>query len=87
MAERYFEVTLKRGWAGKPIDKVKTLLGMGLGRTNKTVYLKDTPAIRGMIYKVVQLVDVTPKSGTKPQSMREKTKAQGRKKSSSQTRA
>ena len=35
-----------------------TLRGLGLRRPNKIVELKDTPAIRGMIYKVRHLVRV-----------------------------
>jgi ribosomal protein L30 len=48
--------------------------GLGLRRIGKTVYLKDTPAVRGMIYKVVDMVNVVPKSGTLPPSKREQVR-------------
>jgi large subunit ribosomal protein L30 len=35
-----------------------TLRGLGLRRLNQTVVLEDTPAVRGMIRKVIHLVAV-----------------------------
>jgi large subunit ribosomal protein L30 len=35
-----------------------TLSGLGLRRLNQTVELEDTPAVRGMIDKVIHLVVV-----------------------------
>jgi len=35
-----------------------TLRGLGLRRLNQTVELEDTPAVRGMIEKVIHLVVV-----------------------------
>jgi large subunit ribosomal protein L30 len=35
-----------------------TLRGLGLRRLNQTVEIEDTPAIRGMIRKVIHLVAV-----------------------------
>lgn len=35
-----------------------TLVGLGLRRLNQTVELEDTPAVRGMIGKVIHLVVV-----------------------------
>ncbi len=35
-----------------------TLVGLGLRRVNQTVELEDTPAVRGMIDKVIHLVVV-----------------------------
>lgn len=35
-----------------------TLVGLGLTRMHKTVTRKDTPEIRGMLYKVQHLVRV-----------------------------
>lgn len=62
----YFEVKLKRSGASRPGTQRKTLQGLGLTRFGKTVFLKDTPAVRGMLYKVVHLVDVTPHDGDVP---------------------
>lgn len=67
---KYFEVQLKHSGARCPEKQKRTLLGLGLKRFGKTVFLKDTPAVRGMLHKVVHLVDVTPKQGTPPPSKR-----------------
>lgn len=52
------KVTLKRSGIGKPQTQRATLRGLGLTRLNKTVVLKDTPAVRGMLAKVIHLIDV-----------------------------
>ena len=67
---KYFEVQLKRSAAGRPDSQRRTLVGLGLTRFGKKVYLKDTPAVRGMLFKVVHLVDVEPRVGTPPASHR-----------------
>ena len=51
MADKHFRVKLKRSGIGRPETQKKTLKGLGLTRFGKTVSLKDTPAIRGMIRK------------------------------------
>ena len=66
MAERHFAVRLKKSGAGRLPAQRKTLLGLGLKRFGKTVYLKDTPAIRGMIYRVVHLVEMQIQDGPVP---------------------
>ncbi|MFN8919797.1 MAG: 50S ribosomal protein L30 [Hyphomonadaceae bacterium] len=47
---------------GSPIrrrfDQRETLVGLGLNKMNKVRELEDTPAVRGMIAKVAQLVEV-----------------------------
>lgn len=68
---RYFEVTLKRSYNGRTKSVIGTLVGLGLKHPGKTVFLKDTPAVRGMIYKVVDMVEVAPKEGEIPPSQRE----------------
>ena len=50
------KVTLVRSMIGRPERHRRVLRGMGLTRLNKTVELKDTPEIRGMINKVSHLV-------------------------------
>ena len=57
-AERKIMITLKRSGIGKPQRQRDTLRGLGLTKLHKTVVLKDTPAIRGMVAKVIHLVDV-----------------------------
>ena len=55
------KVTLVRSMIGRPEKHRKVLRGMGLTRLNKTVELKNTPEIRGMINKVSHLVNAEEK--------------------------
>ncbi|MGD8470491.1 MAG: 50S ribosomal protein L30 [Desulfobacterales bacterium] len=55
------KVKLIRSMIGRPEKHRKVLRGMGLTRLNKTVELKDTPEIRGMINKVIHLVSTEEK--------------------------
>ena len=57
MAET-IKVTLKRSGIGRNQYFTKVLKGLGLTKLNKTVELKDTPEIRGMVRKVAHMVDV-----------------------------
>ena len=50
------KVTLVRSGIGKNRKVRETLKGLGLTKLNKTVTLKNTPAIRGMIQKVSFMV-------------------------------
>ncbi len=52
------KVTLIRSHIGKPTSIKAVLNGLGLTKRQKTVTLKDTPEIRGMIYKVNHLLKV-----------------------------
>jgi large subunit ribosomal protein L30 len=52
------KVTLVKSAIGQPEKMKGCLLGMGLTKREKTVTLKDTPEIRGMINKVAHLVRV-----------------------------
>ena len=65
-APRHFEVKLKRSGAGRMESQRITLKSLGLTRFGKTIFVKDTPAIRGMLYKVVHLLEVTPHEGNPP---------------------
>jgi len=53
-----FKVTLVRSHIGKPANQRAVLNGMGLTKMNKTVILKDTPEVRGMIRKVSHMLRV-----------------------------
>lgn len=44
---------------GCPSDQGKTLKALGLGKINKTVDQVDNACVRGMIFKVKHLVEVT----------------------------
>jgi large subunit ribosomal protein L30 len=52
------KVTLLKSHIGQPEKMKGCLLGMGLTKREKTVVLKDTPEVRGMIKKVSHLVRV-----------------------------
>ena len=52
------KVTLVKSMIGRPEKHRRVLRGMGLTKLNKTVELKDTPSIRGMVKKVSHLVKV-----------------------------
>jgi large subunit ribosomal protein L30 len=43
---------------GRPEPQRKVLAGLGLGRIGKSVVVENTPSFRGMIKKVLHLVDV-----------------------------
>lgn len=55
-------ITLVRSMIGRPEKHRRVLRGMGLTKLNRTVELKDTPPIRGMINTVSHLVKVEEKS-------------------------
>jgi large subunit ribosomal protein L30 len=52
------EVKQKRGFAGKPEVQRQILRGLGLHGVGTTVVVDNTPSFRGMIRKVLHLVDV-----------------------------
>lgn len=58
MEGKKIQVTLVRSAIHRAETQRRTLRGLGLTRMNKTVRLKDDPAIRGMIRKVSHLVKV-----------------------------
>jgi large subunit ribosomal protein L30 len=55
---KQLKIELIKSSIGRPGKQRKVLQGMGLGKMHKTVYLKDTPEIRGMVRKVFHLVSV-----------------------------
>jgi large subunit ribosomal protein L30 len=56
--EKTVRVTLVRSPIGYTKDQKKTVLALGLRRMHQTVEHSDNPALRGMIRKVVHLVQV-----------------------------
>ena len=56
--EKTVFVTLVRSPIGYTKDQKKTVLALGLRRMHQTIEHKDTPALRGMIRKVVHLLQV-----------------------------
>jgi large subunit ribosomal protein L30 len=55
------KITLVKSMIGRPEKHRKVLRGMGLTKINRTVELKDTPSIRGMVNAVSHLVKVEEK--------------------------
>lgn len=56
--ELRIKVTLRKSRIGSNERQRQTLSGLGLGKINSSSVVKDTPALRGMIAKVVHLVEV-----------------------------
>ncbi len=52
------KITLTRSLIGRQEDQRATVKALGLGKTNSSVLQEDSPAIRGMVRKVVHLVKV-----------------------------
>lgn len=50
------KITLVKSMIGRPEKHRKVLRGMGLTKLNRTVYLENTPSIRGMVNVVSHLV-------------------------------
>ncbi|HEU4959111.1 MAG TPA: 50S ribosomal protein L30 [Sphingomonas sp.] len=61
-AKKDATATVKVTQTGSPIrrtkDQLATLKGLGLGKMHRTVELKDSPEVRGMIRKVQHMVTV-----------------------------
>ncbi|MCK9273717.1 MAG: 50S ribosomal protein L30 [Syntrophales bacterium] len=55
---KQLKVTLIKSPIGRPEKQRRVLHGIGLGRVHKTVYLKNTPEIVGMVKKVAHLISV-----------------------------
>ena len=52
------QITLIRSGIGRPQKHRLTLKSLGLNKLHKTVVLKDTPQVRGMVNKVSHLLKV-----------------------------
>lgn len=58
MVTKKLKITQVRSYIGRPEKHRKVLRSLGLGRMNRSVFLTDTPEVRGMINKVPHLVSV-----------------------------
>jgi large subunit ribosomal protein L30 len=56
--EKTVFVTLVRSPIGYTKDQKQTVLALGLRRMHQTIEHQDTPALRGMIRKIIHLVQV-----------------------------
>ncbi len=52
------KIRLNKSAIGKPPRQRKVLQGLNLNRVNRTVTVRDTREIRGMIEKVSHLVEI-----------------------------
>jgi len=69
-ATKHFRVKLSRSAAGWSKSQRATLESLGLTHMGKTAYFNDTPAIRGMLFKMVHVLEVTPVDGPRPADKR-----------------
>ena len=51
-------VTLVRSAIGYPKDQKATVKALGFRRLHQTIEHKDTPALRGMLNKIIHLIKV-----------------------------
>ncbi len=58
MAKKSITIRYKKSTIGCPPDQRDTIRGLGLRRLNQVVTLQNVPAVRGMIKKVLHLVEV-----------------------------
>ena len=52
------KVTLRKSLIGSNEKQRATAVGLGLRKVNQTRTLQNTPAIRGMVKKIIHLLDV-----------------------------
>jgi large subunit ribosomal protein L30 len=57
MSDKMIKVTLRRSEIGTNPRQRLTLHGLGLRRIGRSVIVKDSPSMRGMIAKVAHLVE------------------------------
>jgi large subunit ribosomal protein L30 len=58
MAEKKLKITQVRSIVDRIEPQKRTIKALGLGRPGYSVVKRDTPQIRGMIRKVVHLVEI-----------------------------
>lgn len=52
------KVTLKHSTIGRPKKQILNIKGLGLRKIGQSRVLENTPAVRGMVKKVLHLVEV-----------------------------
>jgi large subunit ribosomal protein L30 len=60
--EKTIKVKWKRSASGRLKNQRETIKGLGFKRLNQTLILPDRPEIRGMVHRVIHLVDVVESS-------------------------
>jgi large subunit ribosomal protein L30 len=61
-AKKTITIRLKRGTIACPPDQRATVNGLGLKRREQVRTLENTPSVRGMIKKVLHIVEVVSES-------------------------
>jgi large subunit ribosomal protein L30 len=56
--EKTIKVKWVRSTIGRTDDQKKTIRGLGFKRLHQTLTLPDRPAIRGMVHRVIHLLEV-----------------------------
>ncbi|MFK7928280.1 MAG: 50S ribosomal protein L30 [Myxococcota bacterium] len=54
----HIKVTLRHSAIGRPAKQLEHLKGLGLRKIGNSRTLENTPSVRGMVKKVLHLVDV-----------------------------
>jgi large subunit ribosomal protein L30 len=79
------KVTLKKSFSGSSVDQLATIQGLGLRKFGDTRLLPDTPAVRGMAFKMKHLVSMEPvqdeykkRRRTKPRKVRAREAARAK---------
>jgi large subunit ribosomal protein L30 len=58
VTKKTIQIRLKKGTIACPADQRATVYGLGLRRREQVRTLENTPSVRGMIKKVLHLVEV-----------------------------
>ena len=66
------KIKLIKSFAGASFDQLATIQGLGLKKFGDEKLLQDTPAIRGMVFKVKRLVSSEVVAGEAPKRQRRK---------------
>jgi len=59
MASKTITVRLKKSTIGCTVKQKANVRGLGLRKTGTSRTLENTPAVRGMIKKVIHLLEIT----------------------------
>jgi large subunit ribosomal protein L30 len=68
------KIKLVKSYAGASESQMATITGLGLKKFGDERLLQDTPAIRGMVFKVKHLVSSEVVAGEAPKRQRTKTR-------------
>lgn len=68
------KVTLVKSIAGASETQLATVAGLGLKKLGQQKLLQDTPAVRGMVFKVQHLVKAEAVAGDAPKATRRKAR-------------